>query len=163
MAINRSFAIASIGYWGGDITREGSYEESTYFFGEKKCFLSVEQYLEEVGAAEGVDGPLFGVVEVGVAAVDGEVGVGQRAAAAVERVAVAVLAALEADLDVHLGVGPRLRERQLRHVRPHLRVPFHNQWTNWNKKTSLTFNHKAEPTLVGKRSRYNPIQLSKTR
>lgn len=68
----------------------------------------------------GVDRPSLRVVEVGVSTVDREVGVGEGAPRSVEGVAVAVLALLEADLDVHLA-RRHGRERQLGHVGPHLR------------------------------------------
>ena len=54
-----------------------------------------------------------------VAAVHGEEGVGERAAAAVEGVAVSVLAVRELDLDVH-GPGAPLLEGEVRHPSPHL-------------------------------------------
>lgn len=62
--------------------------------------------LEEIGAAIAADGPPFGVVEVSVAAVHGEVRVRQSAAGAVEGIAVAVLAHLESDVDVNLKRFP---------------------------------------------------------
>lgn len=67
-------------------------------------------------------GPDLAVVEVAVAAVDGEEGVGEGAPGAVEGVPVPVLARLEADVDVQLlgGVRP-LSERQVGHRFPRLR------------------------------------------
>lgn len=51
----------------------------------------------------GVNGPLFGVVEMGVTSVDREEGVGERAPGSVEGIAVPVFSAFETNLDVHLG------------------------------------------------------------
>lgn len=67
----------------------------------------VRRYLEEIGAAVASDGPSFRVVEVGIAAVNRKVRVRQGATGPVERIAVAVLAHLESDLDMNL-----LREEQ---------------------------------------------------
>lgn len=58
--------------------------------------------LKEVGAAVALDGPPFGVVEVGIAAVHGEVSVRQGATWSVERITVSVFAYLKSDFDVHL-------------------------------------------------------------
>lgn len=61
----------------------------------------VRGHLKQIRSATGADRPQFGVVEVRVAAVHREVRMGQGAAGPVERIAVAVLALLESDLDVH--------------------------------------------------------------
>lgn len=61
----------------------------------------VSCHLENVGARVRLHCPLFLVVKVSIATVLGEVGMGQRVARSVERVAIAVLAADESDVDVH--------------------------------------------------------------
>ena len=65
----------------------------------------VGRRLEQVGPLEVVLGPELGVVKVGVAAVDGEEGVGEGAAPPVEVVLVAVSPLLEPDLDVNFARG----------------------------------------------------------
>lgn len=62
----------------------------------------VRGYLKEIRPTETVDAPLFRVVEVGIAAVHGEVSVCQSATRPVERISVAVFALLKSDLNVDL-------------------------------------------------------------
>lgn len=76
-------------------------------------------YLEQICTSAATNCPVFRVVEVGIATVDGEIGMGQCAAGAVERVAVAVLVLLEADLDVD-GQRAFRRERQIRVFTPYV-------------------------------------------
>lgn len=66
-----------------------------------------------------VDGPRLGVVEVRVAAVDGEVGVGQGSSGSVEGISVAVLAAFEPDVNVHVA-RLELVELEVGVVGPHV-------------------------------------------
>ena len=76
--------------------------------------------LKQVGPLERVNSPVLRIVHMHVAAVLGEVGVGERAAGPVERVAIAVLVALEADVDVDGGCGAGLGEGERGHRLPHL-------------------------------------------
>ena len=79
----------------------------------------MDHCLQEVGALEGVDRPVLGVIHVDVATVLREVGVGQGPAGAVKRVAVAVLVLFEADVNVN-GAGLLLRELEVGGRLPHL-------------------------------------------
>ena len=61
--------------------------------------------LEQVGPGEGLAGPDLLVVKVGVPAEDGEEGVGEGAALAVERVAIPMVLVLEPDVNVNPAAG----------------------------------------------------------
>ena len=55
----------------------------------------VRRRLQQVGPLGAADGPVLLVVEMGVTAVDGKVGVGQGASGAVERIPVTVFTSLK--------------------------------------------------------------------
>lgn len=63
--------------------------------------------LEEIGTAGAVDGPLFVIVEMGIATVNGEVSVSQGASRSIEGITVTVFSFLELDLDVNLNIVSR--------------------------------------------------------
>lgn len=68
----------------------------------------VRRDLEEIRASVATHCPSLGIVEVRVAAVHREVSVRQGTARSVERIAIAVLAHLEPDLDVNLKKPARI-------------------------------------------------------
>lgn len=69
-------------------------------------------HLEQVGAAAAADGPVLSIVEMRIAAIHREVGMGKGAAWTVKRIAIAVLVLLETDLNMH-WVGAFRRECQI--------------------------------------------------
>lgn len=71
--------------------------------------------------SERIYGPGFAVVKVSIAAIDGEVGVGQSSARAVKGITVAVFATLKTDFNVNFSWSYSL-ERQVRHIWPHLNM-----------------------------------------
>ena len=79
----------------------------------------MDNCLKQVGPLEGIDGPILRVVHVNIPAVLWKEGVSQRPAGPVERIAVAVLETLEADVDVNGGGAARLREGERHHRLPH--------------------------------------------
>lgn len=81
-------------------------------------------HLKQIGATARVHCPLFLVVEMRIATVHRKVRVRQGAAWSVERIAVAVFARLEADLNVYLA-GALRRERQIRVLAPHAKRIVH--------------------------------------